>query len=109
MNSALYSGWVRHRRHRHRAHAFTSSLYLLLLDLDELPQALELPPFASVRGFAPIREDWLARAARIGRDVTARTGSRQVSGRFETVDAAGNLVLATQAGRVAIAAADVFF
>ena len=63
----------------------------------------------SARGFAPIREDWLARAARIGRDVTARTGSRQVSGRFETVDAAGNLVLATQAGRVAIAAADVFF
>ena len=60
-------------------------------------------------GFAPIREAWLARAARIGEPVTARTGTREFTGTFETVDEAGNLVLSTPQGRQAIPAADVFF
>ncbi|MBN9888111.1 biotin--[acetyl-CoA-carboxylase] ligase [Salipiger abyssi] len=60
-------------------------------------------------GFAPLREAWLARAARLGEEITARTGTTEIVGRFETVDEAGNLILATRAGRQAIAAADVFF
>ena len=60
-------------------------------------------------GFEPIRRAWLARAARLGQPVTARTGSAEVVGTFETVDAAGNLVLLTPRGRVAIPAAEVFF
>lgn len=60
-------------------------------------------------GFAPIRTAWLARAARLGQPVTARTGRAEVVGTFETVDAAGNLVLLTPQGRVAIPAAEVFF
>lgn len=60
-------------------------------------------------GFAPIREAWLARAARIGDVITARTGKETVTGTFETVDAAGNLVLKTSQDRRAIAAADIFF
>jgi BirA family biotin operon repressor/biotin-[acetyl-CoA-carboxylase] ligase len=60
-------------------------------------------------GFGPIREAWLARAARLGEEVTARTGRETVIGCFETVDEAGQLVLKTPKGRVAIAAADVFF
>ncbi len=60
-------------------------------------------------GFAPIREAWLARAAGLGRGITARTGNQTVSGIFETVDDTGNLVLSTDRGRVCIAAADVFF
>ncbi len=60
-------------------------------------------------GFAPIREAWLARAARLGERVTARTGSETLDGRFETVDAEGNLVLSTASGRRAIPAAEVFF
>ncbi|MHA7873986.1 biotin--[acetyl-CoA-carboxylase] ligase [Roseivivax sp.] len=63
----------------------------------------------TAQGFAPIREDWLARAARLGESVTARTGSTENTGTFETVDATGNLVLKTAKGRVSIAAADVFF
>ena len=59
-------------------------------------------------GFAPVREAWLARAARIGEVITAHTGTREITGRFETVDAAGNLVLSTAQGRQAIPAADVF-
>lgn len=60
-------------------------------------------------GFDPIRRGWLARAARLGEVITARTGTSETSGTFETVDAAGNLVLNTAKGRVAIPAADVYF
>ncbi|WP_439331644.1 biotin--[acetyl-CoA-carboxylase] ligase [Pelagivirga sediminicola] len=60
-------------------------------------------------GFAPIRAAWLARAARLGQEVTARTMRGETSGRFETVDAGGNLVLSTADGRRAIPAADVYF
>ncbi|KAA8612877.1 biotin--acetyl-CoA-carboxylase ligase [Salipiger aestuarii] len=60
-------------------------------------------------GFAAIREAWLARAARLGDIITARTGRADITGTFETVDQAGNLVLKTASGRQAIPAADVFF
>ena len=60
-------------------------------------------------GFAPIRAAWLDRAARLGETITARTGAQSTTGRFETVDAQGNLVLVTPTGRPAIAAADVYF
>lgn len=60
-------------------------------------------------GFAPIREAWLARAARLGERITARTGSTETIGVFETVDEAGALVLTTAAGRAVIPAAEVFF
>ena len=36
MQSALYVGWVRHRRLTPRPHAFRYRLFLLWLDLDEL-------------------------------------------------------------------------
>lgn len=78
--------------------------------LDHLAQAYAARE-ASFRthGFAPIREAWLARAARIGEAITARTPRAETQGIFETVDATGNLVLKTPDGRVSIAAADVFF
>lgn len=60
-------------------------------------------------GFAPIRELWLARAARLGEVITARTMRDEVTGTFSTVDATGNLVLETAKGREVIPAADVFF
>jgi BirA family biotin operon repressor/biotin-[acetyl-CoA-carboxylase] ligase len=60
-------------------------------------------------GFAPLRAAWLARAARLGEPVTARLPDRAVTGRFETIDQAGALVLATATGRVTLPAADVQF
>lgn len=60
-------------------------------------------------GFAPLRTAWLARAARLGQEITARLPTRTVSGRFETVDATGALVIATAEGRVALPAAEVHF
>ncbi len=60
-------------------------------------------------GFAPLREAFLTRAARLGEVITARTGTTETTGTFETIDEAGNLVLKTSAGRQVIAAADIFF
>lgn len=60
-------------------------------------------------GFAPIRADWLARAARLGERVVARLPGREIEGTFETIDAQGALVLQTARGRVAVQAAEVFF
>lgn len=60
-------------------------------------------------GFAPIREAWLARAARLGEVITARTGREELTGTFETIDQSGNLVLSTAKGQRAIPAADIFF
>ncbi|MFV0515245.1 MAG: biotin--[acetyl-CoA-carboxylase] ligase [Jhaorihella sp.] len=60
-------------------------------------------------GFEPIRTAWLARAARLGQPITARSAALQTTGVFETVDADGNLVLSTPAGRIAIPAADIYF
>lgn len=60
-------------------------------------------------GFAPIRAAWLDRAARLGEVITARTGTQDNTGTFETVDQHGNLVLSTARGRLSVPAADVFF
>jgi BirA family biotin operon repressor/biotin-[acetyl-CoA-carboxylase] ligase len=60
-------------------------------------------------GFAPIRHAWLARAARLGEPIIARTGTSESRGVFEGIDDSGALVLRTAAGRQVIPAADVFF
>ncbi|WP_040671509.1 biotin--[acetyl-CoA-carboxylase] ligase [Rhodobacter ferrooxidans] len=60
-------------------------------------------------GFAPLRDEWLRHAARLGQTIRARTGTQTRTGIFETVDATGALVLTTPEGRVAIPAAEVFF
>lgn len=60
-------------------------------------------------GFAPTREAWLARAAKLGEPIRARTTNDEFHGTFETIDSDGNLVLVTATERMAIPAADVFF
>lgn len=60
-------------------------------------------------GFQQIRESWLENAAKLGEVITARTGRDEVTGKFETVDEAGQLVLSTSRGLVRIPAADVYF
>ncbi|TRD21516.1 biotin--[acetyl-CoA-carboxylase] ligase [Palleronia caenipelagi] len=60
-------------------------------------------------GFAPIRESWLEKAARLGDVITARTGTEQITGRFETIDEDGSLILVTKTGERRISAAEVFF
>ncbi len=60
-------------------------------------------------GFGPIRDAFLARAARLGETITARTGTAEMTGRFDGIDQTGALILTTAAGRQAVPAADVFF
>ena len=60
-------------------------------------------------GFAPLRSDWLAHAARLGEPIRARTGTVTRDGVFETIDVQGNLILRTSQGPLAIPAAEVFF
>lgn len=60
-------------------------------------------------GFAPIRNAWLARAAKLGEPIIARTGRSESRGVFEGIDDSGALLLRTPAGRQAIPAADVYF
>lgn len=63
----------------------------------------------TTEGFAPLRTAWLSHAARLGQPIRARTGTETREGIFETIDATGNLILRTQAGTLAIPAAEVFF
>ena len=60
-------------------------------------------------GFAPVRSEWLNRAARLGQPITARVGAERLDGIFETIDDRGCLVLSTAAGRRVLPAAEVFF
>lgn len=53
--SAVYEGWVRHRRFEPVEHSFRYRLFLMYLDLDELPAALDPYPFFSGRRAAPAR------------------------------------------------------
>lgn len=63
----------------------------------------------TAHGFAPLRAEWLAHAARLGEVIKARTGQETREGVFETIDEQGNLILRMAQGRVAIPAAEVFF
>lgn len=60
-------------------------------------------------GFDPVRRLWLRHASHLGQVITARTARDEITGTFETVDEAGNLVLVTPKSRHAIPAAEVFF
>jgi BirA family biotin operon repressor/biotin-[acetyl-CoA-carboxylase] ligase len=59
-------------------------------------------------GFSTVRADWLARAAGLGQVVEVRLDERTLTGRFETVDESGRLVLELPEGkRQTLASGDV--
>lgn len=53
--SAVYEGWVRHRRFEPVEHSFRYRFFLMYLDLAELPAALDPYPLYSARRAAPAR------------------------------------------------------
>jgi BirA family transcriptional regulator, biotin operon repressor / biotin---[acetyl-CoA-carboxylase] ligase len=60
-------------------------------------------------GFAAVRAAWLSRALGLGQPIRVRLAERETTGRFETIDDAGRLVLRTTTGEIeAVAAGDVF-
>jgi uncharacterized protein len=82
--SAVYEGWVRHRRFAPVQHDFRYRFFLTYLDLAELPSVLDRFPLYSARRRAPARfrrSDYMGDPARpldeCARDVVAaETGSR---------------------------------
>jgi len=60
-------------------------------------------------GFAGVRAAWLARALGLGQPIRVRLAERETTGRFETIDDSGRLMMITPKGEVeAVAAGDVF-
>ena len=57
MHSALYHGWLRHRRFAPRLHAFRYPLFMMYLDLAELDEVFRGRWFWSTRGYALARFD----------------------------------------------------
>lgn len=47
MEPAIYSGTVRHRRFQPASHEFTYSLFMAFLDIDRIPQLMEISPLSS--------------------------------------------------------------
>lgn len=82
--SAIYEGWIRHRRHAPRAHAFRYRVFQLYLDLAELDQVFRGRWFWSLdrRNLAQLRrrdcfgDPSLSVDEAVRREVTHRLGTR---------------------------------
>ncbi|SEQ49680.1 hypothetical protein SAMN03159444_01830 [Pseudomonas sp. NFACC02] len=79
MNSALYSGWVSHRRFSPKAHAFRYRIGMLYLDLEEQDAVMQLSPLAGGSRLAPFSfrpGDYLREYT--GRGVSLTTAVRDI-------------------------------
>jgi BirA family biotin operon repressor/biotin-[acetyl-CoA-carboxylase] ligase len=66
--------------------------------------------WADGTGMSKLRDLWLAHAAGVGGPVAVNLGGKSISGRFETIDEHGHLIVAMDNGkRVPISSGDVFF
>jgi DUF1365 family protein len=82
MHSRIYKGWVRHRRVAPTRNQFSYRLYMLYLDLAELPALFDGTPFWSARRRAPAwfkRSDYLG-PAEIPLDTAVRELVRERTG-----------------------------
>ena len=61
----------------------------------------------TAEGFAPIRDAWLARAARLGQTIEVRLPDATLEGVFAELGAGGELMLDTATGRRIVTAGDV--
>lgn len=71
--------------------------------------AARLAAWDGGRGFADLRQAWLARAAGLGAPVTIRLPKREATGLFAGMDAAGRLILEGDSRHEIIDAGDLFF
>lgn len=60
-------------------------------------------------GFPATRKAWLAKAARLGEVITARTQTAETTGTFEDIDDSGQMVLRVAGKRHLVPAAEIFF
>jgi DUF1365 family protein len=83
MQSRIYKGWVEHRRVAPRPHRFRYHMFMMYLDLAELPALFDRVPFWSARRAAPAwfkRSDYLGPAA-LPLDEAVRTLVAQRTGK----------------------------
>jgi len=60
-------------------------------------------------GFAAIRAAWLTHAAGVGSAIVVRLANRELTGRFESLDSAGRLLLRLPAGELeTVTAGEIF-
>lgn len=86
LTSAIYEGWIRHRRHAPHAHAFRYRLYLMYLDLSELDRVFARRTLWSVnrRNLGEFRRsDYLGDPA-VPLDTAVRERIRAACGRAPT-------------------------
>ena len=60
-------------------------------------------------GFSKIREIWMARAAKLGAKIKARTPNFEYQGKFDSIDEKGQLIIINNGEKKKIAAAEIFF
>lgn len=87
MHSCVYEGWVRHRRFEPVDHQFRYRIYMMYLDLEELPQVFD--PYWLWSAHRPALS-WFRRCEHLGdpqqpladavRDLVARQTGRRVTG-----------------------------
>jgi uncharacterized protein len=98
VNSALYSGWIAHRRFAPKAHAFRYRIGLLYLDLSEQDEVLGLSPLAGPSRLAPFgfrQQDYLREFTRHGMSLSDAV--RQEVGKALGHTPQGVICLLTQA------------
>ena len=84
LNSAIYEGSVRHRRFGSVRREFSYRIFMVYLDLEEVPEVMSIHPLWSTGARAPVsfrRADYLGPADRpldecVREAVAARTGRR---------------------------------
>ena len=86
MNSAIYEGWVTHRRLQPTEHSFRYKVFMMFLRLDQLPQVFDRTPFWSARRPALAwfrRSDYLG-DPKVPLDTAVRDRVEQVKGKRPT-------------------------
>jgi DUF1365 family protein len=71
MNSAIYTGWVRHRRYQPKVNNFKYDLFLLSLDLDELNAGIKFSRLFAIEQWAILsfrHKDYLGGEGKLTRD-----------------------------------------
>ena len=73
-----------------------------------LPRLFDLVDAWNRDGFAPIRAQWNELALPFGTEISVKLPDRTLSGRFEGVDASGNMAVRHDGDLIYVAAGDVF-
>jgi BirA family biotin operon repressor/biotin-[acetyl-CoA-carboxylase] ligase len=90
------------------AHGHAAALVALMTELSRT-MLVRLAQWDRGADFSAIRAEWLSHAAGLGGDINVRLSDRELTGRFESLDQMGRLMLRLPGGAVeAITAGEIF-